>query len=246
MKKFIGLNWKMNPVSFREAKMLVHIAKKIKKHKAAIFPPFVFIAEIRFPLGNRISIGAQDFYYETKGAFTGEVSLPMLKSLGVKYVLIGHSERRAMGEMNAIIAKKLKAALVAGMIPLLCVGEPWSVRKKGRQAAEAYVKRQLKEAFKRIRLSKGSRAPIVAYEPIWAIGTGRACSVFDAVKMSKFIKGTIKVPPSKGKMTSIVLYGGSVDAKNVNSFLAQKEIDGALVGGASADLKKLRELAKVL
>ena len=139
------------------------------------------------------------------------------------------------------------------MIPVLCVGEPWSVRKKGPRAAEAYVKKQITNAFKEVPLPKGRTTflkainpVIVAYEPVWAIGTGRACSPEDAVKMAKFIKRTLEDALPRGRTTSKVLYGGSVDAKNIASFLVRKEIDGALVGGASSDLKKSRALVRVL
>ena len=231
MRKFIGLNWKMNPKAPREALALARTARKAgRKHTVVVFPPFPFLPAVS-KIGKGISLGAQDFFHEPKGAYTGEVSLPMLKSFGVRYALVGHSERRAIGETDSLILKKLKAARGMKVTPVLCVGEPWSVRRKGRRVAEAYVRRQLAV------LGRSGKGLIVAYEPLWAIGTGRACSVSDAAAMAKFIKRVSRVK---------TLYGGSVDAKNVKAFLSESKIDGALVGGASADLRKLRAMAKAL
>ncbi len=276
MRKLIGLNWKMNPATPREAEALTRAMKEAgKRHAIVIFPPFVFLPDVAKMCEKKVaSVGAQNFSPEPRGAYTGEVSLPMLKRFGVRYALVGHSERRKyFNETDEAVRKKFRAALQAGITPILCVGEPWAVRKKGTRAAEAYVKRQLMSALKAqssrlrqpalrrwLRQGEGfggqakpkTRNFIIAYEPVWAIGTGRACALSDAVKMARVIKKILKAQSSRlrrgfggqAKLKVSVLYGGSVDSRNVNSFVGSDAIDGALVGGASANLKKLRAMMK--
>lgn len=232
MRKFIGLNWKMNPATLREAKELAFVSRGIKKHEVVLFPPFPFI-----PVASKsgMKIGAQNFSIEKNGAHTGEISLSMLKSVGARYALVGHSERRThFGETDVLVSKKFSASILAQVTPVLCVGEPWEIRKKGIRLAEAYIKRQI--ASVRIKTNNF----IIAYEPVWAIGTGRACSPSDAVKMAEVIRGKMKDERLK------IIYGGSVDARNIKAFLDEKEIDGVLVGGASSDIKKLRKLVATL
>ncbi len=159
----------------------------------------------------------------------------MLKSIGVKYVIIGHSERRRwLNETDAMIHKKIKAAIGDGLVPILCVGEPLAVRKKGVKAAEAFVKNQLRKDLAKINILKNAKVPgsklIIAYEPIWAIGTGRYDDPEDAQRMARFVKNFLR-ETYRGNFR--FLYGGSVNRKNVADYVQLKEIDGALVGGAS-------------
>ncbi len=225
MKKILFANWKMNPLSEQEA---VKLARASDFKNAVIIPPFVFLKSVKNVLKNA-SLGAQDTFFEEKGAFTGEVSPMMLKKLGVRYVIVGHSERRRLGESDEMIAKKVKAGIHAGLKVILCVGEPLSVYKKGKRAMEEFIKKQL-------RFIKDKKNLIVAYEPIWAVGTGKNADPEDAVHMAQFIKNIVSVP---------VLYGGSTNSKNAKSFLEKKEIAGFLIGGASLNGKEFQKMINV-
>ena len=208
--------------------------KPTSKAEVAIFPSFLHI-----PLffGRKdISLGAQDVFWEnlrSGGAYTGEISAEMLKKYGVKYVLVGHSERRALGDTNEIVGKKLKTALASGLKVILCVGESEDIRKKGITAAKNFVRAELKSALFGVK-KKFLKDIIVAYEPLWAIGTGRTDKPSDAAEMANFIR-TLLLPAR-------VIYGGSVTAKNAEKFISQKGIDGALVGSASLDPKEFEKI----
>lgn len=207
MKKIIIANWKMNPDSDEEAKKLFNF---VKKTKAVICPPFSYLHLFDYNF-----LCAQDVFWEEKGAFTDNV----------KYVIVGHSERRAMGETEEIIKKKLKAVLKAGLIPILCVGE-----KKG-QDSKKIVLNQLNSALKGV---KNLKKTIIAYEPVWAIGTGNFCSADKANKVRKFIKA---------KFDNKILYGGSVNSK-ITADYTKIGFDGLLVGGASLDAKEFIKIVK--
>ncbi|MEW6617105.1 MAG: triose-phosphate isomerase [Patescibacteria group bacterium] len=224
MKILFG-NWKMNPQSEVEA---VKLARASDVKNAVLIPPFPFLKAVKNVLKNA-SVGAQDVFYEEKGAFTGEVSPEMLKKLGVKYVVIGHSERRRLGENDEVIAKKVKVGIHAGLKVILCVGEPLSVYKKGKKATEEFIKKQLK-------FVKDKKNLIIAYEPIWAVGTGKNADPEDAACVARFIKNIVSVP---------VLYGGSTNSKNAEGFLRKKEIAGLLIGGASIDAKEFQKMIKI-
>ena len=211
VKKLIIANWKMNPETLIKAKRLFNA---VKKTKAIICPPFPYLSVFKYNF-----LCAQDCHWEESGAFTGEVSPKRLKNLGVKYVIIGHSERRALGETEEIVEKKLKAALKAGLIPILCVGE-----KKGENAKKV-INKQLKKNLKGV---------IIAYEPVWAIGTGNFCSANKANKVREFIKE---------KLDNKILYGGSVNSKIAKDYL-KIGFDGLLIGGASLDAEEFRKIAK--
>lgn len=222
MKKLIIGNWKMNPSSARQARKLFN---KIKKTKAIICPPFIYLS-----IFNYKSLGAQDCHYEQLGAFTGEVSPRMLKDLGCDYVIIGHSERRKyFNETDEVINKKLKAALKAGLKPILCIGE-----KKG-ENPEIIIENQLAKDLEGIS-EKDLKKIIIAYEPVWAISTsgGEICSPEQAKKMLNFIKQRFE-----GK----IIYGGSVDSKIINSYLRVGYV-GALVGNASLDAEEFIKIVK--
>jgi triosephosphate isomerase len=228
MLKPIVANWKMNPASLKEA---VKLAKASDKKGAVVVPPFVFIEEVGKVL-KRAALGAQDVFWKDKGAYTGEISPEELKRLGVKYVIIGHSERRALGEKDSVVNKKAKTAVAHGFKVILCVGEKWNARKKGFAVAKRFVADQLRRSLK-----GAVKNVIVAYEPVWAIGTGRNDSPEDASEMALFIKKSL------GSAGTKVLYGGSVNGKNAKSFLEAPGIDGLLVGGASL---KEREFNRIL
>ena len=220
MKKIIVANWKMNPASIHEAKKLFNA---VKKTNAVICPPFIYLSLFKYRF-----LGAQNCHWEQLGAFTGEASPKMLKDLGCKYVIIGHSERRKhFKETDEMINRKLKAALRIGMIPILCIGE-----KKG-ENAEKIVDSQINKDLKSI-AKNDLKKIIIAYEPIWAIGTGNFCSTEKANKVRQFIKG---------KMNNKILYGGSVDSSIANNY-TKAGFDGLLVGGASLNAEEFIKINK--
>lgn len=244
----LAANWKENPKSEKAADQLFKDVAKIIPPKGAmmaIFPPFIYlekIVELRKKLKKKIPLGAQDVFWEEDGPFTGEVSPEMLTGLGMQYAIIGHSERRKwLKETDAMVNKKIKAALAAGLKVILCVGEPMAVRKKGEAAAMKFVGAQLAKGLKGIAPKHFKKSVTIAYEPIWAIGTGRASQAVDAVLMAEFIKA--KAARGNKASRPAVLYGGSVNAKNIADFVQYKSIDGALVGGASL---KAREFKKMM
>jgi triosephosphate isomerase (TIM) len=233
MGKLIVANWKMNPATEAEAVLL---AKEVDLEGAVICPPFAFVASVGDVL-KRAKLGAQDVFWEGSGAYTGEVSAHELKSVGVEYVIVGHSERRAFGETDEVVNKKVRAVLGEGLVPILCVGESREVRDKGIETAKEFIRDQLGACL--VGVSTGA---VVAYEPIWAISTSRAGepeTPEDAAEMISFIK-----EQAFGVCT---LYGGSVNAENAAGFLSQEAIGGALVGGASlkpGEFTKIIELSR--
>lgn len=234
MKKLIIANWKMNPASGAEALRLATSvwkrAKKFRKVDLVFAPPFVFL-----PILKKFKLSAQDVFWENKGAYTGEISVKELKSLGVHYAIIGHSERRALGETNEVVNKKLKAALGAGLRAVLCVGEP---EKKREIAFPPIVREELRSAISGIKKALFKNL-VIAYEPIWAIGGGRADSPKDVYEMSLLIRRELLRMLGKKISARIpVLYGGSVDDKNAEIFVKEASLDGLLVGGASLNPKK--------
>jgi triosephosphate isomerase (TIM) len=255
MQKMIVANWKENPqTEAATLKLFNEIARAAAKPakqaniEVVICPPAVYLEEIAAayrkmsaPSKKNLAIGAQDVFWEEHGAFTGEVGPKMLKSLGVRYVIIGHSERRRYAkETDAMINAKIKSSLNDGLKIILCVGEPIAIRKKGIAAAHAFIKNQLKKDLAGIGV--GTRQKLnsvtIAYEPIWAIGSGRSDSPEDARAMAKFIKSVV----GKARFSRF-LYGGSVNGKNAGDYIQYKGIDGALVGGASL---KAGEFGKII
>jgi len=241
----IVFNWKENPETSREAsRLFTELAAASKNNGRATIvacPPFVYLAELSKKLAavrGRFLLGVQDIFWENKGAYTGEIGSAMLRGIGknVQYAIVGHSERRQfLGETDDMVNKKVRAAIAAGFHVILCVGEPIAIRKKGIGAARQYVKNQLKKDLHGVSLShtKGSGLAI-AYEPIWAIGTGRNCPPAEALAMAKFIKDIAGNYP--------VLYGGSVDGANIGDYLCYDEINGVLVGGASLRGKEIKKI----
>jgi triosephosphate isomerase len=197
-----------------------------------ICPPFTSLAAVGEAIrGSGVKLGAQNVHWENQGAYTGEISPAMLLDLGCKYVIIGHSERRQlMKETDEDINRKIKASLSAGLIPIFCIGETLTERES--QQAQAVVRSQLENGLKDIVFEQ--RGLVIAYEPVWAIGTGVNASPDDAQDMCSFIRQHLAALYDNNLADSIpVLYGGSVKPDNIASFMLRQDIDGALVGGAS-------------
>jgi triosephosphate isomerase len=211
-----------------------------------VCPPFTSLRSVQTVIdGDRLPfrLGAQDVHWEIKGAFTGEISPLMLEALHVAYVIVGHSERRQLfGETDGHVAKKTKAVVDHGMTPIVCVGETLTERDAG--ATEETVVRQVREGVGKIGAAEAAGL-VIAYEPVWAIGTGRAATATDAGEVVRLIRDTLETMFSTDVAESVrVQYGGSVKAGNIREFMAHPEIDGALVGGASLDPEELALIVK--
>ena len=246
MKPLIVANWKMNPLSQKAANQLFDSLKRglrnVRKTEVVICPPFVYLSRLKIK-DLRLKFGAQDCFWQDKGAFTGEVSPQMLKDLGVKYVILGHSERRqVIGETDEMVNKKLKEVLKLKLLPIVCVGETARERKKGETFQ--VLKREIKEGFKNVPKSQMSKV-VIAYEPIWAIGTGNPCSADDALTAILFIRKVIFQIFGMAVAKKIrILYGGSVNSQNAGDYLSQEGISGLLVGGASLKSKEFLKIAR--
>jgi triosephosphate isomerase len=245
MKKIFAANWKMHPASEREAEklfsLLARMAQK-NKYRVLLAPPSLFLSSL-VSRKKKVVLGVQNGFYESEGAYTGEISFPMAKGVGARFTLVGHSERRGiLNEDDAVIAKKVSAALRAGLAVILCVGESFALRKKGERATRTFLSRQLARALSH--MPKGGEKNIVlAYEPVWAIGTGKNMTPREAGETISFLK---QESQKHFGYVFPILYGGSVDAKNISAFFKEPLIDGALVGGASAEYKKLNALFHAL
>jgi len=240
MKKLIVANWKMYPQSAREAVLAFRkIAAGANGADVVVAPPFPYLSLLRSV--RTVALGAQDVFWEREGAFTGEVSPLMLKELGVRYVIVGHSERRRiLGETDEIIAKKLSAALAARLLPILCVGES---ERDADGKFFSLVKHQVRTAFAKVKRADVPRV-VVAYEPVWAIGAGKkSADPKDANEAALFIKKVIaEFAGAKSAKRVRVLYGGSVSAKDAAGFLAEREISGLLVGRESRNPKEFLKI----
>jgi len=228
-------NWKMNKnIEETElfARQLLPLLEGVSGVEVVICPPFVNLPALHNILaGSQVKIGGQNLFWEVKGAYTGEISPLMLRDVGCNYVILGHSERRQIiGENDTIINRKVKAALNAGIIPILCVGE--TLQERENQKAREVVKEQLTQGLKDIVFAPGDL--VIAYAPVWAIGTGVNASSDDAQDMISFIRIYLARLYQPELAESVrILYGGSVKPENIAEFMAEKDIDGALVGGAS-------------
>lgn len=236
MKYLIG-NWKMYLNHAESVKLASQLAKQYKKNSAVtvgVCPSFTSLADVgKVLVKTEIGLGAQDVFWTGVGAYTGEASPRVLKELGCDYAIVGHSERRGiLGETNEMVQKKMSAAIEYGLIPVLCVGETKEEREAGE--AKKVVKTELDECLSGLNLNK-MKTLLVAYEPIWAIGTGQAADIEQIREMHAFIKKWLtKEYLSLGIRKKIhVIYGGSVDEKNITGYLTDPLVEGALVGGAS-------------
>jgi triosephosphate isomerase len=209
-----------------------------------VCPPFLALAAVREALdGAPIRLGAQDLHWEAKGAYTGEVSPPMLKDVGCTHVLIGHSERRhIMGETNEMVNRKLKSALAAGLTPIVCVGELLEERNMG--VTREVIERQITKGFDGLSPDDWSRL-VVAYEPVWAIGTGKTATPRQASEVHHYVRKLAGQKASPAVAENLrILYGGSVTPENVKELMAEEDIDGALVGGASLKVESFVKIVR--
>ena len=230
-RKLVVGNWKMHGSRVANAELLsALIAARPFGVDVAVCAPFVFLSEVAAMLaGSDIRWGAQDVSAQEQGAFTGEISAGMLHELGCRYTLVGHSERRALHkESDALVAQKAQAALARGVTPIVCVGETLAEREAGQ--TDAVVKRQLSAAIHQ--LAHCAAEMIVAYEPVWAIGTGLTATPEQAQAVHALLRAQLQAATGRGESMKI-LYGGSVKPDNARTLLAQPDIDGGLIGGAS-------------
>ncbi|MFC4183294.1 triose-phosphate isomerase [Saccharococcus thermophilus] len=246
-KRIIAGNWKMHKtlpeaVSFvEEVKRLVPPAERVD---SVICAPFLFLDRlVQNVQGSDLKIGAQNMHFEDKGAFTGEISPVALKDIGVTYVIIGHSERREMfAETDETVNKKVLAAFKHGLIPIVCCGETLEQRESGK--TNDIVGVQVKKALAGLTVEQAKQV-VIAYEPIWAIGTGKSSTAEDANEVCGHIRSILADIFSEEVAQAVrIQYGGSVKPGNIREFLAQEHIDGALVGGASLDPKSFLQLVE--
>jgi triosephosphate isomerase len=240
-KIIIAGNWKMNTERESGVALARAVAEGLggitllESMEVVLCPPFVLVPLVGDAIaGTRAQLGAQDVHDKPKGAYTGEVSAGMLKSMGCAYVIVGHSERRMMfAESDGDVSLKTNAVLDAGMRPIICVGETSAERGTGRQ--QEVVRRQLHAALDGV-LEFNVRNCVIAYEPIWAIGTGDAATPEQAQEMHQFIRGVLHELYNEAAANDIsIIYGGSINASNAAELFAQADVDGGLVGGASLD-----------
>lgn len=247
-KKVIAGNWKMN----NDLSQSVNLISEIKNAVAGnavnaeiiVCPPFISLETASALVkGTNIKLGAQNMYFEENGAYTGEISASMLKSVGCDYVILGHSERRAIfGETDEIINKKIKKALSADLLPIFCVGE--TLEQRENDITKKVIEDQVRKGLSGIS-EEEMKSIIIAYEPVWAIGTGKTATPQQAQDVHEFIRDLIKeMYSSKIAENIIIQYGGSVKPDNAETLLSQPDIDGALVGGACLKADSFFEIIK--
>ena len=234
-RKLVAGNWKMHGSLAQNAGLLnaVRVGMEcLEQVDCAICVPFPYLAQAQqVLLGSFVKWGAQDVHQLDKGAYTGEVSAAMLTDFGCQYVIVGHSERRAFyGESSHLVAEKFLAAQQAGLIPILCVGETLAQREDG--VTEAVIAEQLDALIKLVGV-KVLRGAVVAYEPVWAIGTGKTASSAQAQAVHEFIRQRVAADDAQIAQELVILYGGSVKANNAAELFAMPDIDGGLIGGAA-------------
>ncbi len=234
----IAGNWKMNGLIDEARKLASAIRERVEGMQGVpevvLCPPYLAIAAVRETIaGSPVRLGAQDVFWKPKGAFTGEVSPSMLVDAGCTHVIVGHSERREMGETDRMVCDKVRSALDAGLTPIMCVGERLEEREKGETSG--VVERHVIRGLDGLAPEQISRV-VIAYEPVWAIGTGRTATPAQAQEVHSFIRKLVSRaagPEVAGVIR--ILYGGSVKPENIKDLMAQEDVDGALVGGASLD-----------
>lgn len=234
---FIAANWKMHKTiaeSVEFARAFAPLVRSVTDVEVAIAPPFTALAALRDTLAeSRVALAGQNAHFEAQGAFTGEISVAMLADVGCRYVILGHSERRAIfAETDAFIAKKLRAVQSAGLRPILCVGESLAERESGRTFD--VLRTQLEGSLAEADPSLASEL-VVAYEPVWAIGTGKTATPELAQQAHAFVRARLAERFGTAAESVRIQYGGSVKPENATELLSQPDIDGALVGGASLD-----------
>jgi triosephosphate isomerase len=262
MAKFLIIaNWKCNPITLQEARKLFNSLKKglkdVKKTEVIICPPFVYLpiltgvsasARQKASYGESsvaFGIGGQNCFWEDKGPYTGEVSPQMLKSLGGRYVIVGHSERRQIfKETDEIVNGKIKEILKAKLRPIFCIGETEEEKRAGKTFQ--VLEREIKKGLDKVSNKEIERV-IIAYEPIWAIGTEKACEENEVMTITLFIKKLISRLYNKKVVSNVkILYGGSVNSKNASDYLRESKMQGLLVGGASLNSKEFIKIIRTL
>jgi triosephosphate isomerase len=247
-KKIVAANWKMNMTQAEAATFVATLVRELGESnevEVVIVPPFTALAKVSEALGGseNIKVGAQNMYWEKGGAFTGEISAAMLRDLFVRYVVLGHSERRQLlGETDEIVNRKVRAAHEASLRPIVCIGETLDQREAG--DIEKVLGTQLRGSLAGLG-AKELNETVVAYEPVWAIGTGKTATAEQAQEAHAFIRQTlseISDESTAGKMR--IQYGGSVKPDNARTLMSQADIDGALVGGASLDPRSFAQIVK--
>ena len=246
-KIIIAGNWKMNKTPL-EAIELVNLLKRelsdISEVDVVVCPPFLAVSDVHDALTeSNIGLGVQNMYWEDAGAFTGEVSAPMIKAAGAQYVIIGHSERRQFfSETNESVNKKVKAALKHKLIPIVCVGELLDEREAGKTFS--VIKTQCDGSLADLS-EKDMQKVIIAYEPVWAIGTGRTATPDQAEEVHKYMRGLLEKKYNQDLANAVrIQYGGSVKPENTAELMSQPDIDGALVGGASLQSDSFVQIVK--
>ena len=247
-KKIIAANWKMNMTQAESARFVQSLLLDlgdVTDVEVVIIPPFTALANVMEALGasQGIKVGAQNMHWEPNGAFTGEISAALLRDLLVRYVVLGHSERRQyFGETDEIVNRKVKAAHEATLRPIVCVGETLEQRDKGN--VEKILSIQLRGSLKDLD-EKQLQETVIAYEPVWAIGTGRVATPEQAQEAHAFIRHTLREISDETTADRMrIQYGGSVKPENARDLLSQSDIDGALVGGASLDPRSFAQIVK--
>lgn len=244
-------NWKMNKTASEAAAFARELSQRLPGTSTGvefvIAPPFTALESVRQVLGpgSPIQLGAQDMFWEDHGAYTGEISAPMLKDLGCRYVILGHSERRTLfGEHSDSIQKKIRAALKHGLRPILCIGESLAQRDSG--LTDDVLTQQLRESLSGV-TGDAIAGVTVAYEPIWAIGTGKSATTEQAVAAHRTIRRALAATVSAAIADGTrVLYGGSVTPQNIESLLSSDQVDGALIGGACLQVESFVTIATVV
>jgi len=247
-KKIVAANWKMNMTQAESARFVESFLRDvgdITDVDVVIIPPFTAIAKVSEALGkaHNIKVGAQNMFWEKNGPFTGEISAPLLRDLFVHYVVLGHSERRTLfGETDEMVNRKVRAALEGKLRPIVCVGETLEQRDNGN--VEKILSTQLRGSLAGLS-PKELQESVVAYEPVWAIGTGRNATPEQAQEAHMFIRHTLREMADDAVAERVrIQYGGSVKPENARELMSQPDIDGALVGGASLDPRSFVQIVK--
>jgi triosephosphate isomerase len=247
-KKIVAANWKMNMTVGEAATYMETFLQELGAEstvEVVIVPPFTALSKVSEILsrGQQAKLGAQNMHWEKPGAFTGEISAPMLRELYVRYVVLGHSERRTLfGETDEIVNKKTRAALDAALRPIVCIGETLDERDGGR--VEEVLERQIRGSLAGLS-SKELGDTVLAYEPVWAIGTGRTATPLQAQEAHAFIRSRLVEIWDAATADKVrIQYGGSVKPQNASELMSEPDIDGALVGGASLDPRQFAEIVK--
>ncbi len=244
-KPIIAGNWKLNKLVNGAMELIDDLKPRIsgaENVEVVVCPPFTALYAVNMSVGDsNIMLGAQDCYWQDSGAFTGEVSVPMLQDIGCKYVIIGHSERRQyFGETDETVNKKIKAVLQKGLNPIMCVGESSEQRKSG--ITDDVIVSQVKKGMEGLN-AQDAVAVVIAYEPIWAIGTGETCDAGEADRICGLIRSTVAARFGQATADAIrIQYGGSVTPDTADDLMSRSNIDGALVGGASLVAEKFARI----